>query len=71
MKKLRIFKFSDGKEINESVESLSFKKAVKSMQNKIDLKKHKGLFCEWITKRGQEMSKWIKMPIGRKKKISR
>jgi hypothetical protein len=41
------------------------------MQNKIDLKKHKGLFCEWITKKGQEMSKWIKMPIGRKKKISR
>ena len=42
---------------------------VKSVQNKIDLKKNQGLFCEWITKKGKEIKSWVKMPIGRKKKL--
>ena len=36
MAKMRNFKFTDGKDFNEIVEALSFKKAVKSVQNKID-----------------------------------
>ena len=43
MAKMRNFKFTDGKDFNEIVEALSFKKAVKSVQNKIDLKKNQKL----------------------------
>ena len=71
MAKMRNFKFTDGKDFNEIVEALSFKKAVKSVQNKIDLKKNQGLFCEWITKKGKEIKSRVKMPLGRKKKLSR
>ena len=71
MAKMRNFKFTDGKDFNEIVEALSFKKAVKSVQNKIDLKKNQGLFCEWITKKGKEIKSWVRMALGRKKKWSR
>ena len=71
MAKMRNFKFTDGKDFNEIVEALSFKKAVKSVQNKIVLKNNQGLFCELITKKGKEIKSWVKMPLGRKKKLSR
>jgi|TARA_B100000902_G_scaffold398464_1_gene465324 hypothetical protein len=68
MGKMRIFKFlKDDKEIEE-VESSSFKKAVKSFQNKV---KQSMVYVEWISKKGQEMTKWQKLPLGRKDKINR
>ena len=68
MGKMRIFKFlKDDKEIEE-VESSSFKKAVKSFQNKV---KQSMVYIEWISKKGQEMTKWQKLPIGRKDKIGK
>lgn len=71
MTKKRTFKFTDNKEINESVEANSFKKAVKSFQTKVDLKKKSLIFVEWLSKKGEEMTKWQTLPLGRKKKLGR
>ena len=68
MAKERVFKFTDGKEINEEITSNSWKKAVKSFQNKV---KTPLIFIEWISKKGQEMTKWQTLPIGRKDKLGR
>ena len=68
MAKERKFKFTDNKEINEEVTAMSWKKAVKSFQNKV---KAKLIYIEWISKKGIEMTKWQTLPIGRKDKIGR
>ena len=47
---------------------MSWKKAVKSFQNKV---KTPLIFIEWISKKGVEMTKWQKLPIGRKDKLGR
>ena len=65
---MREFKFTDQKEFNQTVEELSWKKAVKSIQNKTKIKK---MFCEWVGKKGKMMTKWIILPIGRSKKIDK
>ena len=69
MSKFRIFKFlkDENKEIEE-ITAGSFKKAVKSFQNKV---KQKMVYIEWLSKKGQEMTKWQKLPLGREKKIER
>ena len=68
MAKMRNFKFT--KEDNEiqTIESSSFKKAVKSFQNQV---KQKMVYVEWVSKKGQEMTKWQLLPLGRSKKIDR
>jgi len=68
MAKMRNFKFT--KEDNEiqTIESSSFKKAVKSFQNQV---KQKMVYVEWISKKGQEMTKWQILPLGRSKKLGR
>ena len=68
MAKMRNFKFT--KEDNEiqTIESSSFKKAVKSFQNQV---KQKMVYVEWVSKKGQEMTKWQKLPVGRKDKLGR
>ena len=68
MAKEKIYKFTDGKEINEEITAMSWKKAVKSFQNKV---KTPLIFIEWISKKGVEMTKWQKLPIGRKDKLGR
>ena len=68
MAKEKIYKFTDGKEINEEITAMSWKKAVKSFQNKV---KTPLIFIEWVSKKGQEMTKWQKLPIGRKDKLGR
>jgi|TARA_B100001113_G_scaffold30355_2_gene21833 hypothetical protein len=68
MAKERVFKFTDGKEINEEITSNSWKKAVKSFQNKV---KSKLIYIEWISKKGVEMTKWQTLPIGREKKLGK
>tara|TARA_B100000900_G_C20257887_1_gene584735 strand:- start:8 stop:214 length:207 start_codon:yes stop_codon:yes gene_type:complete len=68
MAKMRNFKFT--KEDNEvqTIESSSFKKAVKSFQNQV---KQKLVYIEWVSKKGQEMTKWQILPLGRSKKLGR
>lgn len=68
MAKFRKFKFLKDGIIVEEIESRSFKKAVKSFQNKV---KEKLIFVEWISKRGKEMTKWQKLPLGRQKKLGK
>ena len=68
MAKMRNFKFTkDDKEV-QTIESSSFKKAVKSFQNQV---KQKLVYVEWISKKGLEMTKWQKLPLGREKRLSK
>ena len=68
MAKMRIFKFWKDDKETEEIESSSFKKAVKSFQNKV---KQSMVYVEWVSKKGQEMTKCQKLPLGRKDKIGK
>ena len=53
----------------ENIESMSFKKAVKSFQNKYpDLKE---VMIKYINKKKHKIMRLVKLPIGRKKKVDR
>ena len=65
MSKNRIFKFTDGEEIKE-VTALGWKKAVKSFQSGA---KATETVVSWIGKKGKEMTKRVKLPLGRSKKV--
>ena len=67
MSKKRIFKFTDGEEIKE-VTALGWKKAVKSFQGGA---KATETAVSWIGKKGKDMTKKIKLPLGRSKKIGK
>ena len=54
MSKMREFKFIDDEKGEKIIEASSFKKAVKSFQNQV---KQKMVYVEWISKKGQEMTK--------------
>ena len=64
---MREFKFTnENDEPIEGVETVtetSFKKAVKSIQSKI---KDKWVIIEYISKRGKEIRRFVKLPIRRK-----
>ena len=66
MAKMRNFKFTKDDNEVQTIESSSFKKAVKSFQNQV---KQKMVYVEWVSKKGQEMTKWQLLPLGRSKKI--
>lgn len=68
MAKERVFKFLKEDDTIEEVNSTSFKKAVKSFQNKV---KQKLVYIEWLSKKGIEMTKWQKLPLGREKKLGK
>ncbi len=68
MAKMRNFKFTKDDNEVQTIESSSFKKAVKSFQNQV---KQKMVYVEWVSKKGQEMTKWQLLPLGRSKKIGR
>ena len=68
MSKIRKFKFLQEDKTEKTIESSSFKKAVKSFQNQV---KQKLVYVEWISKKGQEMTKWQILPLGRKDKIGK
>tara|TARA_B100000945_G_scaffold275338_1_gene239250 strand:- start:591 stop:797 length:207 start_codon:yes stop_codon:yes gene_type:complete len=68
MAKMRNFKFTKDDNEVQTIESSSFKKAVKSFQNQV---KQKMVYVEWVSKKGQEMTKWQLLPLGRSKKIDR
>tara|TARA_R100001143_G_C3238680_1_gene78067 strand:- start:284 stop:508 length:225 start_codon:yes stop_codon:yes gene_type:complete len=74
---MKAFKFIlpellDTKDISfktETIDSMSFKKAVKSFQNKYpDLKE---VMINYINKKKHKIMRLVKLPIGRKKKIGR
>ena len=68
MKKMREFLFWNESGQEEKTEQMSLTKAVKSIQAKF---KDKIVGVEYISKKGQKMSEAIKLPWGRKKKLSR
>ena len=68
MAKMRNFKFTKDDNEVQTIESSSFKKAVKSFQNQV---KQKMVYVEWVSKKGQEMTKWQLLTLGRSKKIDR
>ena len=68
MAKMRNFKFTKDDNEVQTIESSSFKKAVKSFQNQV---KQKMVYVELVSKKGQEMTKWQLLPLGRSKKIDR
>ena len=68
MSKMRKFKFLQEDKTEKRIESSSFKKAVKSFQNQV---KQKLVYVEWISKKGMEMTKWQKLPLGREKRLSK
>ena len=61
---------SDGKEFNEEKEGLSFKKIFKSIQNSAP-KGTKELRVEYTNRKGRAIDRWVKVPMGRSKKIGR
>ena len=63
---MRTFTFTDGKEISVTKEDMSFKKAVKSFQN---VHRIPTVRISYTNKKGTIVDKWIKLPIGRKKKL--
>jgi|TARA_Y100000817_G_C16716714_1_gene481775 ABC-type transporter Mla maintaining outer membrane lipid asymmetry ATPase subunit MlaF len=72
MAKMRQFKFTNEHdepiEGIEPIEETGFKRAVKSVQNKI---KDKWVIIEYLTKKGKEVRRFVKLPIGRKKRLVR
>ena len=63
-------KITDGKEFNEEKEGLSFKKIFKSIQNSAP-KGTKELRVEYTNRKGTAIDRWVKVPMGRSKKIGR
>ena len=69
---MREFKFTN--EHDEPIEGIepvterSFKRAVKSVQNKI---KDKWVIIEYVTKKRKDIKRFIQLPIGRKKRLLR
>ena len=68
MAKMREFLFWNESGQEETKESTSFKKAVKSVQENF---KNQLVGFEYISKKGKKIVSSIKLPIGRKKKIGR
>ena len=65
---MRTFTFTDGKEINVTTEDMSYKKAVKFFQNVHIVPTVR---ITYTNKKGTLIDRWIKLPIGRKKKIEK
>jgi hypothetical protein len=68
MSKIREFYFWNEGGQEEKTEQLSLKRAVKSIQSKF---KDKFIGVEYISKKGKQISETIKLPWGRKKKLSK
>ena len=71
MAKNKEYHFYNDSGFDEKIEALGFKKAVKSVQNKLDLKENKFISVEYINKKGNEINRSVKIPIGRSKKLGR
>ena len=68
MAKMRKYSFWNNKGDEKEVEKMSFKTAVKSIQEEF---KNQLVGFEYISKKGKKIISSIQLPIGRKKKIGR
>ena len=68
MSKMRKFLFWNDKGDEKEVEKMSFKTAVKSIQEEF---KNQLVGFEYISKKGKKIVSSIKLPLGRKKKLGR
>ena len=71
MAKNKEFHFYNDSGFTEKIEALGFKRAVKSIQSKLDLKTNQFINVEYINKRGNEIARAVRLPIGRSKKLGR
>ena len=62
---MKLFKFSNNEETFDSIESRGFKKAVKEFQRSY---KGQSVRIQYTNKAGNDIDRWIKIPIGRKKR---
>ena len=62
---MKTFKFSNNEETFDSIESRGFKKAVKEFQRSF---KGKSVRIQYTNKAGNDIDRWITVPIGRKKR---
>ena len=62
---MKLFKFSNNQETFDSITSRGFKKAVKEFQRSY---KGKSVRIQYTNKAGNDIDRWISVPIGRKKK---
>ena len=65
---MRIFEFWNSTGTEEKTEQLSLKRAVKLIQSKF---KDRFIGVKYISKKGYEITETIKLPWGRKKKLSK
>jgi len=66
----KTIKITDGKEFEETKEGLSFKKIIKSVQGSVP-KGTKQIRVQYTNRKGNEIDRWVKIPMGRSKKIGR
>ena len=66
----RTIKITDGKEFEETKEGLSFKKIIKSVQGSVP-KGTKEIRVQYTNRKGNEIDRWVNIPMGRSKKIGR
>tara|TARA_Y100000310_G_scaffold343895_1_gene453754 strand:+ start:1176 stop:1445 length:270 start_codon:yes stop_codon:yes gene_type:complete len=62
---MKTFKFSNNEETFDSITSRGLKRAVKEFQRSY---KGKSVRIQYTNKVGNDIDRWIKVPIGRKKK---
>ena len=62
---MNTFKFSNNEETFNSIESRGFKRAVKEFQRNY---KGKSVRIQYTNKSGNDIDRWIQVPIGRKKR---
>ena len=65
---MRVFKFWNEAGDEKEVEKMSFKTAVKSIQEEF---KNQLVGFEYISKKGKKIVSSIQLPLGRKKKLGR
>ena len=63
-------RITDLKEFDETKEGLSFKKIIKSVQSNLP-KGTTEIGVEYTNRKGQKIARMVKVPLGRKKKLSR
>ena len=68
MAKMRQYSFWNDKGDEKEVEKMSFKTAVKSIQEEF---KNQLVGFEYISKKGKKIISSIQLPLGRKKKLGR
>ena len=63
-------RITDLKEFDETKEGLSFKKIIKSVQSNLP-KGTTEVSVEYTNRKGNKIARIVKVPLGRKKKLSR